>query len=99
MDEPTAALSVAAIDKVLDLIKQLKAEGASIIIISHRLEDIFQVADRVLILRHGSIVGEKTVEGDIHSFREEIVAYMIGARSDEISLDENDLVKNQDEVE
>ena len=98
MDEPTAALSVAAIDKVLDLIKQLKAEGASIII-SHRLEDIFQVADRVLILRHGSIVGEKTVEGDIHSFREEIVAYMIGARSDEISLDENDLVKNQDEVE
>jgi ABC-type sugar transport system ATPase subunit len=99
MDEPTAALSVAAIGKVLDLIRQLKEEGASIIIISHRLEDIFEVADRVLILRHGNIVGEKVVEGDIHSFREEIVAYMIGARSDVNSLEENDLVINQDEVE
>jgi ABC-type sugar transport system ATPase subunit len=82
MDEPTAALSVAAIDKVLDLIKQLKEEGASIIIISHRLEDIFQVADRVMILRHGRKVGEKIVDGDIHAFREDIVAYMIGARDD-----------------
>ena len=99
MDEPTAALSVSAIDKVLDLISQLKEEGASIIIISHRLEDIFQVADRVVIMRHGNKVGEKKVGGDIHGFREEIVAYMIGARSDENSLEENDLVLNQDEVE
>jgi ABC-type sugar transport system ATPase subunit len=98
MDEPTAALSVAAIDKVLDLIKQLKDEGASIIIISHRLEDIFRVADRVIILRHGRKVGEKVTGGDIHSFREEIVAYMIGARSDDVSLDEENLITSQDEV-
>ena len=91
MDEPTAALSVAAIDKVLDLIKQMKEEGASIIIISHRLEDIFQVADRVVILRHGNKVGEKIVEGDIHAFREEIVAYMIGARDDTVSQEETAL--------
>ena len=91
MDEPTAALSVAAIDKVLDLIKQLKEEGASIIIISHRLEDIFKVADRVIILRHGRKVGEKIVEGDIHAFREDIVAYMIGARDDATSLEETAL--------
>jgi len=96
---PTAALSVSAIEKVLDLISQLKEEGASIIIISHRLEDIFQVADRVVIMRHGNKVGEKKVEGDIHGFREEIVAYMIGARSDENSLDENDLDLYQDKVE
>lgn len=88
MDEPTAALSVSAIDKVLDLIKQLKEEGASIIIISHRLEDIFQVADRVVVLRHGNKVGNKIVEGDIHTFREEIVAYMIGARDDSASQEE-----------
>jgi ABC-type sugar transport system ATPase subunit len=44
MDEPTAALSVAAIDKVLDLVRELKAQGSSIIIISHRLEDIYQVS-------------------------------------------------------
>jgi simple sugar transport system ATP-binding protein len=82
MDEPTAALSVAAIDKVLDLIRQLKEEGASVIIISHRLEDIYQVGDRVLIMRHGHKVGDKLVKGDIHTFREELVAYMVGARDD-----------------
>jgi len=82
MDEPTAALSVAAIDKVLDLIKQLKEEGSSIIIISHRLEDIYHVGDRVMIMRHGRKVGDRQIQGDIHSFREELVAYMIGARDD-----------------
>jgi ABC-type sugar transport system ATPase subunit len=82
MDEPTAALSVSAIDKVIDLIHKLKDEGASIIIISHRLEDIYRVGDRVMIMRHGRQVGDKKVDGDIHSFREEIVAYMVGARDD-----------------
>lgn len=82
MDEPTAALSVAAIDKVIDLIRQLKREGASIIIISHRLEDIHRVGDRVMILRHGRKVGDCAIDDDIHTFREEVVAYMIGARDD-----------------
>jgi ABC-type sugar transport system ATPase subunit len=82
MDEPTAALSVAAIDKVLELIQELKAQGASIIIISHRLEDIFRVADRMIVLRQGNKVSDKSVMGDIHEFRERVVAYMIGARDD-----------------
>ena len=82
MDEPTAALSVAAIGQVLDLIKELKAQGCSIIIISHRLEDIFQVCDRVMVLRHGRKVADRPGGDDIHEFREQIVAYMIGARDD-----------------
>ena len=83
MDEPTAALSVAAIDKVLDLIKSLRDEhGASIIIISHRLEDIYRVGDRIVVLRHGRKVADRPVEGDIHDFREQVVAYMVGARDD-----------------
>ncbi len=82
MDEPTAALSVAAIDKVLELIQELKAQGASIIIISHRLEDIYRVSDRMIVLRHGRKVRDTPVEGDIHDFRERVVAYMIGARDD-----------------
>lgn len=82
MDEPTAALSVAAIDKVIDLIGKLKEEGASIIIVSHRLEDIHRVGDRVMIMRQGRKVGDRQVRGDIHDFREEVVAYMIGARDD-----------------
>jgi len=82
MDEPTAALSVAAIDKVLDLVRELKAQGSSIIIISHRLEDIFQVSDRMIVLRHGRKVSDTLVAGDLHEFRERVVAYMIGARDD-----------------
>lgn len=82
MDEPTAALSVAAISKVLDLIRELKAQGASIIIISHRLEDIYQVGDRMVVLRHGRKVHDGPIEGDIHEFRERAVAYMVGARND-----------------
>lgn len=82
MDEPTAALSVAAITKVLDLVRELKAQGASIIIISHRLEDIYQVSDRMVILRHGRKVLDCPVEGDIDEFREKVVAYIIGARDD-----------------
>ena len=82
MDEPTAALSVAAIQQVLDLIETLKAQGCSIIIISHRLEDIYHTGDRVIVLRHGRKVADNPISGDIHEFREQIVAYMIGARDD-----------------
>jgi ABC-type sugar transport system ATPase subunit len=82
MDEPTAALSIAAIGKVLDLIRELKGLGSSIIMISHRLEDIYEVSDRVIVLRHGRKVADCPVSGDIREFREQIVSYMIGARDD-----------------
>ncbi|MBS1252086.1 MAG: Fructose import ATP-binding protein FrcA [Anaerolineales bacterium] len=82
MDEPTAALSVAAIGQVLDLIEELKAQGVAIIMISHRLEDIHAVGDRVMVLRHGRRVADRPITGDIHEFREEAVAYMVGARDD-----------------
>jgi simple sugar transport system ATP-binding protein len=82
MDEPTAALSVAAISKVLDLVRELKAQGRSIILISHRLEDIYQVSDRMIVLRHGCKVCDYPVIGDIHEFHERVVAYIVGARND-----------------
>lgn len=82
MDEPTAALSVAAIDKVLDLIDQLREQGSSVIIISHRLEDVFRVADRMIVLRQGQKVCDTPVSGDLPDFRERVLAYMIGARND-----------------
>ncbi len=82
MDEPTAALSVAAIGKVLDLISGLKSLGSSIIMISHRLEDIYEVSDRVIVLRHGRKVADCPKSGDIREFRERIVSYIIGARDD-----------------
>ena len=82
MDEPTAALSVAAISKVLDLVRELKAQGASIIIISHRLEDIYSVSDRLMVMRNGRKVRDCEIDENIDKFRESVVAYMIGARDD-----------------
>ena len=82
MDEPTAALSVAAISKVLDLIRELKSQGCAIIVISHRLEDIYHVSDRVMVLRHGRKVADRPIMDDMHEFREQIVAYMVGAQDD-----------------
>lgn len=82
MDEPTAALSVAAISQVLDIIRELKAQGASIIIISHRLEDVFGVSDRLVVMRQGRKVRDARIDEGIDEFRERVVAYMIGARDD-----------------
>jgi simple sugar transport system ATP-binding protein len=83
MDEPTAALSVAAISKVLDLIRELKRQGAAIILISHRLEDIFEVADRVMVLRHGREVGDLPIEGkSLADVRDQVVARIVGAVDD-----------------
>ncbi len=61
MDEPTANLSVKAARQVLDLIKDLRARGIAIILVSHRMEDIMDVGDRVVVLKMGQQVGERKV--------------------------------------
>jgi len=74
MDEPTAALGVSETAKVRQIILELKKEGGSIILISHNLEDIFSVADRIIILRGGRRVGDHLVK---QTTRDEIVKLMI----------------------
>jgi len=61
MDEPTANLGAPAIEKVRKTILRLKNSGISIIVISHRLEDIFAVGDRVMVLKRGKLVGTRLV--------------------------------------
>jgi len=58
LDEPTAALGVAQTRQVLDLVKRLATNGLSVILISHNLHDIFEVADRITVLRLGRSVAE-----------------------------------------
>jgi ABC-type sugar transport system ATPase subunit len=60
MDEPTAALGVAETQKVYEFINQLKEHGTSIIMISHNINEVFNVADRFMVLRTGSLVGVKS---------------------------------------
>ena len=58
LDEPTANLSVTATNRLLETMAELKAQGVAQIIISHRLTDIFEVGDRVMVLKRGQNVGE-----------------------------------------
>jgi ribose transport system ATP-binding protein len=75
LDEPTSSLPLAETDRLLEVIAALKAEGISVIFISHRLHEIERVADRVVVLRDGNLAG--TLEGaDINHDR--MVRLMIG---------------------
>ena len=69
MDEPTAALSVGAAAPLLDLIRLLPSRGVSVMLVSHRLSDVLNTADRIYVLRHGRVVAEvnsgTTSEGDL----------------------------------
>jgi ABC-type sugar transport system ATPase subunit len=56
MDEPTAALGVAQTRMVLDLVRRLASQGLAVLIVSHNMNDVFEVADRVAVLRLGRLV-------------------------------------------
>jgi ABC-type sugar transport system ATPase subunit len=76
MDEPTAALGVSEQRKVLLLVRTLRDQGVPVLIISHNMQDIFAVADRIVIMRRGHKVGErKAAETTV----DEIVSLMVGA--------------------
>lgn len=75
MDEPTAALAVKEAGKVRELMLRLKEEGVSIIVISHNLQDIFAVADRVVVLTRGKVTGNKKIE---ETNVDEIVKLIVG---------------------
>jgi simple sugar transport system ATP-binding protein len=75
MDEPTAALGVPEQRKVLQLVRQLKEQGRGVIYISHNLQDIFAVADRIVVLRRGVRAGERRISETSH---DEVVKMMVG---------------------
>ena len=59
MDEPTAAISVRQVAQVLALIERMKARGVSVMLVSHRMPDVFAVCDRIIVMRRGSKVADK----------------------------------------
>ena len=75
MDEPTSALTEREIESLFSLMRSLKQQGISIIFISHKLEEIVQIADRITVLRDGSLVGSAPV-GDLTP--NQIVTMMVG---------------------
>lgn len=75
MDEPTAALTGEEIKKLFTLIRQLKNEGVSIIYISHKFEEMFEISDRITILRDGEYIATKKIEDLNH---EKLIQLMVG---------------------
>ena len=76
MDEPTAALGVPEQRKVLDLVRTLRDHGVGVIIISHNLQDVLQVADRAIVMRRGRKVGERSIAETSSS---DLLGLMVGA--------------------
>ncbi len=76
MDEPTAAISVRQVAEVLELIRRMKAQGVSVMLISHRMPDVFAVCDRIIVLRRGTKVADKVTE---RTSPEEITGLITGA--------------------
>ena len=78
LDEPTAALGVRESRKVLDLIIQLRSEGNAVILITHNMEHVVELADRAVVLRHGRKVGELRPG---RANQRELVSMIVGAET------------------
>jgi simple sugar transport system ATP-binding protein len=76
MDEPTAAISVRQVAEVLDLIRRLRDSGIAVVLISHRMPDVFSVCDRVVVMRRGRKVADKAIK---LSSPEEVTGLITGA--------------------
>ncbi|MBI4671020.1 MAG: sugar ABC transporter ATP-binding protein [Chloroflexi bacterium] len=77
MDEPTAALAVKEVAKVLETVLNLRAHGVAVILISHRMQDVMSVADRIIVLYEGAKVAD--LERSKTNL-DEIVAYIVGSK-------------------
>lgn len=86
MDEPTAALAVAETRKVLQLTRRLAERGCAVVLISHNIADVFEVADRMVVFRRGRKVAERRKDA---TTPEEIVSLITGAHPDVRALEQN----------
>ena len=102
MDEPTAPLTVREVEVLFRIIQEMKANGATIIYISHRLDELYQVADRVTVMRDGCYVTTKDI-GEVT--KDQLIAHMVGrelkkefdqrsTETDEVLLETRDLGGN-----
>ena len=95
MDEPTSPLTPNEVGKLFEIVNQLKSKGMAIIFISHRLEEIRAIADRVTIFRDGDLITTKKIK-DITN--DEIIKYMIGRSIEKVEVKENDYLGKEEFV-
>lgn len=82
LDEPTASLPADEVERLFTALRPLKARGVGMIYVSHRLDEIFRIADRVAVLRDGQMVGLRATE---HTTPEELVGLIVGRKAREIA--------------
>ena len=82
LDEPTASLPADEVERLFAALRPLKAKGVGMIYVSHRLDEIFRIADRVAVLRDGQMVGMRPIE---HTTPEELVSLIVGRKAREIN--------------
>ena len=92
MDEPTSPLTPNEVGKLFDIVKKLKSQGMAIIFISHRLEEIRSIADRVTIFRDGDLITTQKIN---EITNEEIIKFMIGRNIEKVKVVENDFLKKE----
>ena len=80
LDEPTSSISVRETRKVLDLIRELKEKGVSVVIVSHRMDEIFSTADRIVVLRRGRKIEDVSKE---NTTIEEIIKKIVGIEKED----------------
>ena len=86
LDEPTSALSEAEIDRLFAVLRGLKAEGVSIIYITHRLDELPRIAERVTVMRDGQVVSTLPVSDAAYS-KDTLIRHMIGRNVDELAIE------------
>lgn len=88
LDEPTASLPADEVERLFSALRPLREQGVGMIYVSHRLDEIFQIADRVAVLRDGAMVGVRDIA---HTTPEELVHLIVGRKTREISKPTTDL--------
>lgn len=78
MDEPTAALAVKEVNSVIELIAKMASEGIGVVLISHRLNDVFQACSRMVVLQHGEVIAD--LDRDKTDMAE-VISYIVGAHA------------------
>ncbi len=74
LDEPTAALGVQETQRTLDLIRSFRERGVSLLVVSHELEDVFAIADRIVVMKNGTVVADRMTQSTTH---DEIVSLIM----------------------
>ncbi len=97
LDEPTASISLGEVETLLETIRRLRDQGVAIIYVSHKLEEIFAVADRVAVLRDGKSIGNQVAVSEVT--RDELIERMIGQRETRETFPSHDRSRSEPVLE